>query len=61
MTERTIDATTPIFMLKRTGRAAELAGLEETEAAPELAAVEAEEGCVLLTVTPKPVEDDGMA
>lgn len=58
--ERTMDATTPMFMLKRMGRAAELAALEEAAAAaePELAGAvaddAAEEICVPLMVVPKP-------
>jgi len=56
-----MDATMPMFMLKRTGRAAEFAGLEEAGAAePELAGavadVAAEE--TTLTVVPKPVGVD---
>lgn len=57
-----MDATMPMFMLKRTGRAAEFAGLEEAGAAePELAgavADVAEE--TALTVVPKPVGADGV-
>lgn len=58
-----MDATMPMFMLKRTGRAAEFAGLEAAGAAePELAGAVADvaaEGTAL-TVVPKPVGADGV-
>jgi len=62
-----MDATTPMFMLKRTGRAAEFAALEEAAAAGvvfELAGAVADVAeviCVPLMVVPKPGVDIGVA